>query len=50
MCQRLCFLHEAGGVLFAELCVEDFEGGRGFEVDVLAQVDLGKASLAKESS
>jgi len=21
---------------FAELCVEDFEGGRGFEVDVLA--------------
>src|SRR5439155_381565 len=48
-CQCLCFLHEAGGVLFAELCVEDFEGGRSFEVDMLAQVDLGKASLAKES-
>src|SRR5260370_42670189 len=49
-CKRLCFLHEAGGVLFAELCIENFEGGGGFKVDMLAQVDLGKASLAKESS
>src|SRR6266852_4549189 len=48
-CQRLCFLHKAGGVLFAELCVKDFEGSEGFEVDMLAQVDLGKASLAKEA-
>src|SRR5947209_7673142 len=49
-CQGLCFLHKVGRVLFAELCVKDFEGSEGFEVDMLAQVDLGKASLAKEAS
>src|SRR5437763_682971 len=50
ICQGLCFLHKVGGVLFAELCVKDFEGSTAFEVDMLAQVDLGKASLAKKSS
>ncbi len=50
ICQGLCFLHKAGGVLFAELCVKNFEGRTAFEVDMLAQVDLGKASLAKEPS
>src|SRR5437016_5019639 len=49
-CQRLCLLHEAGGVLVAELCIKDFKGGEGLEVDMLAQVDLGKASLAEEAS
>src|SRR5438874_8219210 len=50
ICQGLCFLHKAGGVLFAELCVKNFESRTAFEVDMLAQVDLGKASLAKEPS
>jgi len=49
-CQGLCFLHKAGLILFAELGVKDFEGRTAFKVDMLAQVDLGKASLAKESS
>src|SRR6266699_3375888 len=49
-CQCLCFLHKADCILFAELSIKDFEGGEGFEVDMLAQVDPGKASPAKESS
>src|SRR5438270_1115575 len=48
--QGLCFLHKAGGVLLAELCVQNFEGSTAFKVDMLAQVDLGKASLAKKAS
>src|SRR5712691_1017395 len=41
-CQGLRFLHKAVGVLFAELRVKDFEGSTALEVDMLAQVDLGK--------
>src|SRR2546421_12702557 len=50
ICQGLCFQHKAGGVLFAELCVKNFESCTAFEVDMLAQVDFSKASLAKEPS
>src|SRR5947209_3866950 len=49
-CQGLGFLQKAGLVLFAEPGVKDFEGRTAFEVDMLTQVDLGKASLTKESS
>ncbi len=44
--QGLCLLQKGFSVLVFEECVKHFEGSVALEIDMLAQVDLGKASAS----
>src|SRR2546425_10063080 len=46
--QSLCFLQKGFGTLVLEERVKNFEGGVTFKVDMLSQIDFGKASASQE--
>ncbi len=45
----LSLLQEAQHLLLGHACMQDFDSGLALQIDVLAQVDLGKAALAQQA-